>query len=267
MSCVRPPVERLPHGRLRHAVEVDVVLADELVDAGVVCAPPVAPVRGGVAALRREAQHRLREADRRPQALGPAPDREAARALELGRGHAPVDVAGDAERQQALAGAEAHTPRRRASREPRRAHLPAGEGEREGLLALGGLRERVGGELGGDGVIGLAELGLDVDDRVDEALAHGLGDDGTDLRVHVPLVHEALELVTEGRQVKVPVVNRSQLGRGAADLRDGGQSAPPGQTGGRGRTRRHRPSRTCRPRTGQRPWTWRPLRKVPASTS
>ena len=172
-------------------------------------------------AFREELERRLRERDWRPQALGPAPDREAARALQLGRGHSPVDVAGDAEREQALAGAEAHACGVELLARLV-ALLPAGEGEREGLLAFLGLCERVGGELGSDGVIGLAELGLDVNHRVDEALAHGLGDDGAHLRVGVPLVHEARELVRKGWQVEVPVVNRPQLRGGAGDLRDGG---------------------------------------------
>ena len=38
------PTQGLPHGGLRDAVEVDVVLTDELVDLCVVRAPPVAPV-------------------------------------------------------------------------------------------------------------------------------------------------------------------------------------------------------------------------------
>ena len=78
------------------------------------------------------------------------------------------------------------------------------------------------GKIGGDGVVRLAELGLDVDDGIDEALANGLGDDGADLRVEVPLVHQALQLLAEGGQVEVPVVDRAQLGRGAGELRDGG---------------------------------------------
>ena len=45
------PSERLPDRRLRDTVEVDVVLANELVDLGVICAPPVLPVTTRVATL------------------------------------------------------------------------------------------------------------------------------------------------------------------------------------------------------------------------
>ena len=220
----KAPVERLPHRRLRHAVEVDVVLADELVDARVLAAPPIAPVVGRVAPAARlgiDVENGLREADRRPEALGPNPHGEAGCALKLGRGDAPVDVSRDAQGQQALAGAEAHA---RFLEDLARlvARLPVGEGHREGLGVALGLRHGVGRELSGDGVEGLAELVLDVHDRVDERLADGLGHDGTDLGVGVPLVHEGVELRAKCGQVEIPVVNRAQLRRGAGELGHGG---------------------------------------------
>ena len=42
------PAQGLPHGGLRDAVEIDVVLTDELVNLSVVRAPPVAPVERAV---------------------------------------------------------------------------------------------------------------------------------------------------------------------------------------------------------------------------
>ena len=217
------PVEGVPQRRLRHAVEVDVVLANELVDLGVVGAPPVAPVVGRearAAVLLVKGKRGLCEADGRPEALGPAPHGQAARVLKRGRGHAPLDVAGDAEGQKRLARAEAHS----GGLEDRAcvvAVMPVGKLDGEGLLALLGLVELVGGELVLDRVEALAELVLDVDHGRDESLAHGLGHDGPHLRVDVPLVHELLELGLEGGQVEVPVVNGAQLGRGAGERRDG----------------------------------------------
>ena len=80
----------------------------------------------------------------------------------------------------------------------------------------------MGGQLGLDGVEGLAGGALHVDGRGGEGLAHRLGDDGAHLRVVLPALDDALELVAEGGEVEVPVVHRAQLGRGAGELRDGG---------------------------------------------
>ena len=101
------------------------------------------------------------------------------------------------------------------------AGLPVGELHREARLVAGGLVDGVGGQLGRGRVERLAQLVLDVDDRSHEALAHGLGHYAAHLRVGVPLVHELVEGVAEGRQVEVPVVARTQLGLGARELRDG----------------------------------------------
>ena len=80
----------------------------------------------------------------------------------------------------------------------------------------------MGRKLPGHGVEGLAELVLDVYNRVDERLTDGLGHDGTHLGVCVPLVHEGVELGAKRRQVKIPVVNRAQLRSGAGELGHGG---------------------------------------------
>ena len=77
------------------------------------------------------------------------------------------------------------------------------------------------GQLAAHGVERLAGLVLDVDDGGGQALAHGRGHDVSHLRVDVPLVAQSLERLGEVRQVKVPVVAGSQLGRGARQLRDG----------------------------------------------
>ncbi|VWM23973.1 Uncharacterised protein [Collinsella intestinalis] len=173
------PVECLPHAGLRDAVEVDVVLADELVGAGILAGPPVVPVEadvrvgglvhdhgrgivhelgvgdgalgelGGRCARGLElggvaCEDGAGEADGRPQALGPDPGREVAAALDLGQGHAPLDVARDAERHERFAGAEAHA----GSVEDLVglvALAPGGEDHREGALVALGLDDLVRG--------------------------------------------------------------------------------------------------------------------------
>ena len=217
----KAPVEGFPEGRLGHAVEVDVVLPDELVDGRVVRAPPVAPVRARIAAFFRDRQSGLRERDRRPEALGPAPDREAFFAVDNGGRDSPIDVARDAEGHKRLARAEAHV---RALEDGTGgvAVFPVFENDREGLLVSLGLDERMGGKLALDFVEGLAKGHLHVDSRVYEALPHGLRDHGAHLGVFVPLIHEAFEIALEGGEVEVPVAHGAQLGRGARELRDGG---------------------------------------------
>ena len=71
------------------------------------------------------------------------------------------------------------------------------------------------------GIEGHAILRLDIHDGGCERLSDGLRDDGANLRVHVPLVHEALERPLEGGQVKVPVLHRAKLRCRARELRDG----------------------------------------------
>ena len=206
------PTQGLPHGGLRDAVEVDVVLSNELVDLCVVRAPPVAPVEravlvGGRGDLRGiggglaheggvlggdtlghaggtgvAGEYGTRVADGRPQALGPAPAGDVGYAVDLGHRNAPVDVAGDAEGHERLAAAEAHA----AVGEHRVgvvALLPAGEGDGKAALVALGLQHGVLGQLVLDGVEGLAELVLDVELSRQQPLLHGLGDHGANLRV------------------------------------------------------------------------------------
>ena len=241
------PTQGLPHGGLRDAVEVDVVLANKLVDLRVVRAPPVAPVEravliGGCGHLRRiggrlaheggvlgsdalghagglgvAREHGAGVADGRPQALGPAPAGDVGNAVDLGHRDAPVDVAGDAEGHERLAAAEAHA----AVGEHRVgvvALLPAGEGDGEAALVALGLQHGVLGELVLDGVEGLAELVLDVELSRQQPLLHGLGDHGANLRVLGELGGVGFHKVEVGGQVEVEVVDRAQLGHLAGEL-------------------------------------------------
>ena len=241
------PAQGLPHGGLRDAVEIDVVLTDELVNLSVVRAPPVAPVEravlvGGCGHLRGVGgglaheggvlggdtlghagclgiarEHGARIADGRPQALGPAPAGDVSHAVDLGHRNAPVDVAGDAEGHECLAAAEAHA----AVGEHRMgvvALLPAGEGDGKAALVALGLQHGVLGELVLDGIEGLAELVLDVELSRQQPLLHGLGDHGANLRVLGELGGVGLHKVEVGRQVKVEIVDRAQLGHLAGEL-------------------------------------------------
>ena len=241
------PAQGLPHGGLRDAVEVDVVLTDKLVDLCVVRAPPVAPVEravlvggrghlcgvgsglaheGGIlggdalghaGGLGIAREHGTRIADGRPQALGPAPAGDVGNAVDLGHRNAPVDVAGDAERHERLAAAEAHA----AVGEHRMgvvALLPAGEGDGKAALVALGLQHGVLGKLILDGIEGLAELVLDVELGRQQPLFHGLGDHGANLRVLGELGGIGFHKVEVGRQVEVEVVDRAQLGHLAGEL-------------------------------------------------
>ena len=241
------PTQGFPHGGLRDAVEVDVVLTDELVDLCVVRAPPVAPVeravlvggRGDLRGIGGGLSHKggvlggdtlgyaggagvagengTRIADGRPQALGPAPAGDVGHAVDLGHRNAPVDVAGDAEGHERLAAAEAHA----AVGEHRVgviALLPAGEGDGKAALVALGLQHGVLGELVLDGAEGLAELVLDVELCRQQPLLHGLGDHGANLRVLGELGGIGLHKVEVGRQVEVEVVDRAQLGHFAGEL-------------------------------------------------
>ena len=246
------PAKRLPQRGLRHAVEVDVVLADELVDLGIVRAPPIVPVERGVG-IGRARDHvgsvgfgdggvvgghlgtrcihgagglvtredRAREADGRPEALGPAPAGQVMAAIDIGHRHAPRDIARDAERHERLTGAEAHAPA------PQRlmrgvALLPAGEGHHEGPLAVRGLGHGVLGQLAADGLEGLAELQLNVELGGKQPLLHGLGDHGAHGLVRLELLGVALDGIEVARQVEVEVVHRAQLGHFARERALGG---------------------------------------------
>ena len=241
------PAQGLPHGGLRDAVEVDVVLTDKLVDLCVVRAPPVAPVeravlvggrghlrgvgsglahKGGIlggdalghaGGLGIAREHGTRIADGCPQALGPAPAGDVGHAVDLGHRNAPVDVAGDAEGYERLAAAEAHA----AVGEHGVgivALLPAGEGDGKAALVALGLQHGVFGKLILDGIEGLAELVLDVELSRQQPLLHGLGDHGANLRVLGELGGIGLHKVEVGRQVEVEVVDRAQLGHLAGEL-------------------------------------------------
>ena len=241
------PTQGLPHGGLRDAIEVDVVLANELVDLCVIRAPPVAPVEravlvggrgdlrgigGGLAheggilggdalghagGLGIACEHGARIADGSPQALGPAPAGDVGDAIDLGHRNAPVDVAGDAEGYERLAAAEAHA----AVGEHRVgivALLPAGEGDGKAALVALGLQHGVLGKLILDGIEGLAELVLDVELGRQQPLFHGLGDHGANLRVLGELGGIGFHKVEVGRQVEVEVVDRAQLGHLAGEL-------------------------------------------------
>ena len=162
-------------------------------------------------------EHGAGVTDGRPQTLGPAPAGDVVHAVDLGHRNAPVDVAGDAEGHERLAAAEAHA----AVGEHRVgvvALLPAGEGDGKAALVALGLQHGVLGELVLDSIEGLAELVLNVELCRQQPLFHGLGDHGANLRVLGELGGVGLHKVEVGRQVKVEVVDRAQLGHLAGEL-------------------------------------------------
>ena len=96
--------------------------------------------------------------------------------------------------------------------------LPAGEGDGKAALVALGLQHGVLGKLVLDGIEGLAELVLDVELSRQQPLFHGLGDHGANLRVLGELGGVGLHKVEVGRQVKVEIVDRAQLGHLAGEL-------------------------------------------------
>ena len=207
--------QRLDHGGLGHAVEVQVVLADELEDLGVLRAPPVAPAAARQTHL---VVHRHRERHGRPQAFRPAPHGKALQAVDDGRRDAPFDVAGDAERHERLARAEADV---RAGQHLARgvARFDVGELDLEALLALLGLAQRMRRQLSRHRLVGLARLVLHVDDRGRQELLDGLRHDGAHVRVGLERRHVIAQKVGKRGQVEVPVLHRAHLGHRARERR------------------------------------------------
>ena len=207
--------QRLDERGLRNPVEVQVVLADELVHLGVLRAPEIAPAAARQAHLVVDGHG---ERHGRPQALGPAPRREAFQPVDDRRLHAPLDVARDAERHERLARAEADArPPQHLAR--RVAVVDGGELDLEALLALLGLAQLMGRQLARHGVVGLAGVVLDVDDGGAEELLDGLRHDGAHLGVGLERRHVAAQEVGERGQIEVPVLHRAHLGSRARQRR------------------------------------------------
>ncbi len=207
-----------PQGRLGDAVEVEVVLAYELVHLGVRGAPEIAP---GILRQPETLVHGHGERYGRPEALGPAPNGETFHAIEDRGLHAPFDIAGDPERHQGLAGAEAQPccaqdiPCAVAVGDIVELHL-------EGCLALLGLAQAMGGQLGGEPLEGRAVIVLDVYDGRTQELPAGLGYDGADIRIGCLGIGVGDEVLPEGGQVEIPVLHGSHLGHGVRHGRTGG---------------------------------------------
>ena len=93
------------HRHFRDAVEVDVVLPDELEDFAVFGKPPFLPF-----VVRRTLGLKISlcERDRCPEGFGPYPYGQSAFAFERRSGDAPFNVAGEAEGDERFAGAETY---------------------------------------------------------------------------------------------------------------------------------------------------------------
>ena len=207
--------QRLDERRLGNPVEVQVVLADELVHFGILRAPEIAPAAPRQAHLVVDGHG---ERHRRPQALGPAPHGEAFEAVDDRGLHAPFDVARDAERHERLARAEADArPPEHLAR--RIAVVDGGELDLEALLALLGLAQLVRRQLAGHGVVGFARVVLDVHDGRREEFLDGLRHDGAHLGIGLKRRHVAAQEVGERGQVEIPVLHGAHLGRRAGERR------------------------------------------------
>ena len=89
-----------PHCRLCNAVEIDIILTDELIDCRILRAPVILPF-GFVMSLRFEI--RLRKGDRRPERFRPDPDSQTLCAFEHRCRYAPFNIACQAEGYQRFA--------------------------------------------------------------------------------------------------------------------------------------------------------------------
>ena len=89
-----------PHGRLGNAVEIDVVLSDELVNAAFLTAPVVLPLVTAPALLFKVG---LCERYRCPQRLRPYPHGQTVNTVHHRSRHAPLDVACQSERHERFA--------------------------------------------------------------------------------------------------------------------------------------------------------------------
>ena len=204
----RARAQRFEERRLRHTVEVQVVLPDELKHARVVGAPEVAPAAARQTAL---VVHRNRERDRRPERFGPAPHGEPLHILDDGSLHAPLDVARDAERHERLRRAEADArTREHAARQV--AVVNGGELDLEARLALLGGTVDVLRQIALDGLVCLVRLVLDEDHGRREELADGLRHHGAHLGRIFHASDERAQEVGEGGQIEVPVLNRTHFG-------------------------------------------------------
>ena len=248
--------QRLDERRLGNAVEVQVVLADELVDLRVLRAPEVAP-----AAARQRPSCRctaMVNAHGRPQAFGPAPHRQALRRPSMTGAFTPHSMLPVMRKgtsalpvRKRMPAAVSTIARRVAVRDGRRTL------SRSDLLALPRPRgTRCDGSLSADRPDRpRRQLVLDVDHRGRQELLDGLRHDGAHFGVGLQLGHaRAQEVVRSAGRSKYQFSTGRISGVGAGERRTSGAMRSLRRVaGGPGRTRRRRPCSDLQPCTGQRP--------------
>ncbi len=95
-----------PHSGLGNAVEVDIILTDELVNGRILAAPVVFPLVTAPALIFEVG---LSERDRRPERLRPYPDSQTLNAVHNRSGNSPLDVSGETEGNESFACSVADT--------------------------------------------------------------------------------------------------------------------------------------------------------------
>ena len=210
-------LERHPQRRLGNAVEIQVVLADELVHARIGAAPPVAH-RAQLFAASLE--RRGREAHGSPQAFGPAPHRKVVNAFHLGHLHAPLHIAGNAERHERLARTEANSGGGELVAGGV-ARFDVGELEFKALFVAFGGMELMRRQFRLDSAIVGLELVFDIDDGRHEEFLGRLRHHGTHLGVGLEVFGNLAKLFAEIRQVEIPIAHGTKLRHATRERRRG----------------------------------------------
>ena len=208
-------LKRHPQRGLGDTVKIQVVLTDELVHARIGAAPPVAH-RAQLFAASLES--RGRKTHRRPQAFGPTPHRKVVHAFHLGHLHAPLHIAGNAERNERLARTEANSGGGELVASGI-ARFDVGELELKALFVAFGGMELMRRQFRLDSaVIGL-ELIFYIDDGRHEEFLGRLRHHGTHLGVGFEVFGNLAKLFAEIRQVEIPIAHGAKLGHATRERR------------------------------------------------
>ena len=202
--------------RLGNAVEIQVVLTNELIHRCIFFAPERAPCRARKTAII-VARHG--EGKRSPKAFGPAPYREAVHPFDFGNRHAPFNVAGNTEWHQCLTGAEANV---RIGQHGTRfiAIEDILEFDLEALLALGGIAIYMLRQFVCNFQVFVMQFHLDVDDGRNQKFLDGFGNNGTNARIAFQGINVIANHVGQARQVEVPISHLAHFRHRARNRRN-----------------------------------------------
>ena len=173
----KTPIKCIPQRVLDNAVEEDVVLANKLVDSGIIAAPPIAPLVRRVAATAIIGVFRKSstgEGNRSPERLSPDPDGQVFEIFNVWRLKAPRNIACHAVRQERLACSKTNS-----SLFEFLASfisiLPVFKNNREGRSVTFWLNDIMSWERRGNAVKVSAVGILNVDNRLGQSLLNGRG--------------------------------------------------------------------------------------------